>query len=50
MMPAINDKRMPMIRLLIILYKKRYASRAPKGSLNAEIKVYKNAFFLLLVE
>ena len=45
--PAINENKIPSIKLLINLDKKQYEIKAPNGSDKAEILVYKKAFFLL---
>ena len=49
-MPPITANSIPNIILLIIFFKKIKEIRAPSGSAKEAISVYKNAFFLLLVE
>ena len=49
MIPAIIAKIILIIKLLIILDRKKYASIAPRGSDNPDIKVYKKALSLDLV-
>lgn len=48
--PAVNNKMILIIKLEIYLYKIKYASKAPRGSDMALIKVNLIAFTLLLVE
>lgn len=47
--PAITEKRHPIVTSLINGFKNKLVITAPKSSDKPEIKVYKRAFFLLFV-